>query len=436
MSSLWETTDFGATVRDFEFTRKAARQIGAVVYSAAFEDMDSDTIFQYLMRGMELVSFKDYLKRYLYERAQIDIPFREVTDDVYRQIIMDSFKENAAPHSFEPVTKKWSVIVKRWLTQDSVRRQTIFLLGFGLRMKPEDVSEFLTKVLKEEDFRLSDPEELIYRYCFANDLRYSSAQELLKKYEALSAQSGENTLEAAKRSQKQGGLFQKLLERRENKRKEPAGFGKNGQEDGQERITVNSEEDLMRVLSQIHRDRQEENRDDAAYIQCMGLSDRVKQIIAGIYQKDEEEKGTGKIWTARDISSADMEKIICSGIPVNSSGNLQKMSASLLNSHFRQRRFSRQRMDSLEKRTLPVERFDLITLLFFIYSQEWEDEEPELRCRAYIDEMNDILRTCGMIELYPVNPYEAFILMCLLAECPLAVYSDIWEMSYTEEPEQ
>ena len=93
-------------------------------------------------------------------------------------------------------------------------------------------------------------------------------------------------------------------------------------------------------------------------------------------------------------------------------------------------------MDSLEKRTLPVERFDLITLLFFIYSQEWENEEPELRCRAYIDEMNDILRTCGMIELYPVNPYEAFILMCLLAECPLAVYSDIWEMSYTKEPEQ
>ena len=105
MRSLWETTDFGKTIRDFEFTRKAVRQIGSVVYSADFEDQDSDTIFMYLLQGMELVSFKDYLKRYLYERGGIDMPFREVPDDMYRRMIMDAFQDNNAPHSFEPVTK-------------------------------------------------------------------------------------------------------------------------------------------------------------------------------------------------------------------------------------------------------------------------------------------------------------------------------------------
>ena len=35
--------------------------------------------------------------------------------------------------------------------------------------------------------------------------------------------------------------------------------------------------------------------------------------------------------------------------------------------------------------------------------------------------------------IYIVNPYECFILMCLLTDCPLAVFSEIWEMSYEAE---
>ena len=116
----------------------------------------------------------------------------------------------------------------------------------------------------------------------------------------------------------------------------------------------------------------------------MALLSRTKEIIARIWQEDEDEEKTGKTIRPEDISSGDIEKVICSGIPVNGSGNLQKMSASLLSSHFEQRRFSRQRIDSLEKKKFPVERFDLITLLFFIYSQDYEEQEPEIRCRAFI----------------------------------------------------
>jgi len=38
-----------------------------------------------------------------------------------------------------------------------------------------------------------------------------------------------------------------------------------------------------------------------------------------------------------------------------------------------------------------------------------------------------------MSEIYIVNPYECFLLMCLLTDCPLAVFADIWEMSYEED---
>ena len=43
-----------------------------------------------------------------------------------------------------------------------------------------------------------------------------------------------------------------------------------------------------------------------------------------------------------------------------------------------------------------------------------------------------ILKKCGMSEIYIVNPYECFLLMCLLTDCPLAVFSEIWEKSYEE----
>ena len=49
-----------------------------------------------------------------------------------------------------------------------------------------------------------------------------------------------------------------------------------------------------------------------------------------MYQEDEEENGGKKIWKPENISASDLEKVICSGIPINKMGNLKKMSASIL----------------------------------------------------------------------------------------------------------
>ena len=54
----------------------------------------------------------------------------------------------------------------------------------------------------------------------------------------------------------------------------------------------------------------------------------------------------------------------------------------------------------------------------------------------FLDEIQEILARCGMGEIYIVNPYECFILMCLLTDCPLAVFSEIWEKSYEEGEEK
>ena len=173
-----------------------------------------------------------------------------------------------------------------------------------------------------------------------------------------------------------------------------------------------------------------------AFQEFMILLERARKIIAAMYQQDEEENGGKKIWKPENISASDLEKVICSGIPINKMGNLKKMSASILAKHFSQKRFSRQRINNILNHKFPVERFDLITLEFFVISQEMADDDPYTRYRHFLDEIQEILARCGMGEIYIVNPYECFILMCLLTDCPLAVFSEIWEKSYEEGEEK
>ena len=80
MKNRMQDLDFEQTVafdrvEDFEFTRKAVQRFRQVVSLEGFEDEDADVIFHYLYKEMELVSFGDHLKRYIYERAGLEEPF-------------------------------------------------------------------------------------------------------------------------------------------------------------------------------------------------------------------------------------------------------------------------------------------------------------------------------------------------------------------------
>ena len=152
MKNRMQDLDFEQTVafdkvQDYEFTRRAAQRFRQVVSLDSFEDEDADVIFHYLYKEMELVSFGDHLKRYIYERAELEEPFSEVPQEVYRGIILDSFKETFTPKSMNPTTTKLSALVNNWLNQASVKREKVFLIGFGLRMTAEGVPDLLTGVL-------------------------------------------------------------------------------------------------------------------------------------------------------------------------------------------------------------------------------------------------------------------------------------------------
>ncbi len=382
--NLWEEVDHKNSIRGTAFTVKAIRNINHVLEASDVEGISAEGIFEFLLTTMDIVSFKDYLKRYIYRRAGMEDTFAEVGDEVYKSIIMDTWKRNRAPYSFKPTTVPWSRIVSRWLTQDSVQRSTIFLIGFGLKMTSTDVSEFLKKVLKESDFDLNDPTELVYWYCFQHGLPYAKALDLLQHEPVY-----------------------------ENKIITP----------DQLRMERN-DDDFLVCLTACREKANSEHREEERYKVFQTLYRDCKQAIADLYDTEKHPD---------EIGASDIEKTLYDdGIPITIGGNRQKMSKSKLNQCFNHKRVTRQRLDSLIKGKQEVTRYDLITLQFLISSQ-MEDEEPELRCQYFLEDVNYLLEKCGMMKLYPANPYEAFMVICLMTEDPLFTFYDVWKLSYDEK---
>lgn len=133
-----------------------------------------------------------------------------------------------------------------------------------------------------------------------------------------------------------------------------------------------------------------------------------------------------------DINPSRMESILYSGVAVTDNGNL--MSFAKLKEQFKSKRLSRARINGILGGK-PIERFDLITLIFLIYALDEEKltKSAPARFNEFVDETNDLLIEAGMIELYPVNPYEAFVMMCVVSEDLLDTFAGVWEKSYDEE---
>ena len=394
----WLDFDPDQTIRDFDYTRRAAANMNRIIDSSEFEDMDADMIFRYLAKEMEIVSFPDYLKRYIYEKLELPVPFASVDDAEYLRIISQSFSDNSAPYSLKPTTTKKTAMIRLWLTQPGASRSTVFALGFGLKMAVEEVSEFLTKVLKEADFDFRDPEETVYWYCFKKRLPYAAALRLLSQSRRLPPDA----------------LTRKKWE----------AFA------AAPSLYLLSEENLLLYLSFLYAGNEAGKRQSAALAEFSALYERCREVVAQMFNEEALIVEQKKVWKPEDIRPADLEKVLCSGIPINGKNNLTAMSASLFGSLFRNRRMSRQRIGGILSGAHPVERFDLITLLFFIYARTVEPDWPAERYLQYIDAINEILGRCQMLDIYPANPYEAFVLMCIVTDDPLDVYAQVWEMSF------
>ena len=141
------------TIRPQNFTLTAMKEFYDTIESDQFQGASEDTIYKYLTNIMEIVSFKDFLRRYIYEYAGIKENFNQVTN--YLELLLEIFARNDCydPNDVEE-KKKLKKKANRWLTSESVKRENMFYIGFGLDMNDKQISEFLTLVLKEPDLIL------------------------------------------------------------------------------------------------------------------------------------------------------------------------------------------------------------------------------------------------------------------------------------------
>ena len=393
----WLDFSLEKTLRDYDFTGRAVHGMQRIINAEDFADMDAKKIFAYLSNEMEIVLFPDFLKRYLYEKSGIEAPFSQVTDDTYMDILQASFEANRAPHSFHASSRRQRAAFRDWLTKESVRRSTVFLLGFGLRMPPEDVSRFLTKVLKEADFDFRDPQELIFWYCYRNGSSYASAVQLLEMYEEI-------------------GIRELPGKQWEAWQAHPEAF-------------LMDRQNFAAYLSALKAKRMEDNRKQRHFQE---LLDRCLTMISEIYGEELMHMEDAGIRREKKVGISDLEHILYSGIPLDSNGNMQKLTASRFHSLFREKRLTRQRISSILKGKSSVDRYDLLTLLFFLHASAAEPDWPTDRYLQFVEKANELLEDCDMYGIYPVNPYESFLLMCMITEYPLAVFAEVWERSFED----
>jgi len=405
-----------------------------------YANHDANLIFDQLQRNLRAIPFCDYLKRYIYQKSGMSGNYEDIPLDEYRSILKESFRDNDTPPSFIPTTARFSSLAKNWLTQHTVNRKVVFLLGFGLRMSVEDVNEFLVKALHEQEMNPKNPFEVICWYCYRNRLGYPKFEKLWRIHCENSPDSLDMSLLY---SEQTVGIRSDLMSIHDDAAL-IAHLSKFKTSANKTRFSVTARKWFNRLFKET-RELVAQLYNQAEDDENSLLAGRYREKLANnsrMYDFEKAEKikkmiDGKRVFTADDITESDIEHIIYSAVPVDRHGNLTPAKASKLNDQFMGRRFSRQRMNDIltsDESGAEIDRFDLITLNFFIHSQK-VDQEPNAK-RRYIDFLNStnkMLTECSMGELYIANPYECFLMMCILSDDPLGTYADVWEMSYLQE---
>ena len=417
-----------------DFTLRSEENFYEAADLDSFRDQDADIIYAHLVKQMRLIPFGDYLRRYIYMQAGYDDNFEQIDLREFQTIIVEAFRESGTPPSFTPTTAKLSTLAKNWLTQTSVSRSVIFLLGFGLGMTVADVSTFLVNVQRERDFDFKDPFEIICWYCLKNRLNYHCFNELWSEYLALEPADDDEFF-----SSQTMGIRDNFF-------------------------NVKEKETLMEMLRRLKFSTAHRRISVTAKRYFDNLYLAAREAVAKQFNLDEEERTKAKVteyldrtenserlsreeklsavakirseqrvWSANEITEGDVEKFICCGVPMDNNGNLKKFSASTLAKHFSSKRLSRQHLREINQGKADIDRFDLITLNFFVISQDDGITNNQKRFAAFLDSTNKMLNACAMGELYIANPYECFLLLCSLSDYPLGAYADVLEKSFEEE---
>lgn len=420
-----------------DFTERAYDSMYDIVDDVNFREHDAELIYKALASRLKAIPFGNYLKRYIYKKAGLDGKYDEIPIKEYQNIIRDSFADNHTPASFTQVSSKLSALSKNWLTQKTVKRNVVFLLGFGLNMSLEDVNDFLTKALRESKINFKDPFEIICWYCYKNNYNYLKFEKLWQAYSEMPP----GRLDVGRVYSEGTVGFRNFAQGICDDLTLLSHLSKLKTIDNVSRISATARKSFINLYDcardlvvDIYNSVEEEENQLAVEAYRQKLADNDRLFDCEKVNRIKAKRLEKRVFTRQDITPSDLEHVICAAVPTDRYGNLIPGKMSKLNEHFYGKRFSRQHINDILLSNAEVERFDLITLNFFIFSQKL-DVYPNNKARFILfeDSTNKILDECGMGSLYIPNPYECFVMMCVLSDDPLGTYADVCEISYEEE---
>lgn len=410
------------------FTYRALEHFYDVVDHPDFESDDYRMIYEILRRQLKKVCFGDYLKRFLYQQAGMTGSYADIPQKEYVDLICRTFDERYSPCAFKPTTATLRNLAKNWLEQQTVSRDTVLILGFGLGMSIDEVNDFFTKALQETRINPKDPHEVICWYCFSFGFGFAKYKQLMDLYVKRSA--GILSPNLLNSTVKMYNNLRKVTDEEQLLSylyQLPMHEGSIRQSyDGRkqfDKLYMQTCEHVARIMTEAEQDSSHIMYERAA---DAPLRDNgVRKVTDGGNVK--------KKYTAEDVSQRDIEQILYAAIPSDGkgNGNLKSMKESGLYSRFGTKRLTRQHINQILTGKEPVTRYDLLTLHFFVFSQR--DDLPCIitkRMQMYLESAGFMLAESGMGEYYIANPYECFLLMCVVSQDPLGTFSDVWEASY------
>jgi len=417
---------------NINFTENARKLMNDTINLEDFKDKDSDYIFDVLKENLKKIPFGDYLKRYLHKKSEMNGDYKNIDIENYKTMIINCFRENNTPFSFDKTADiRINNLTRNWLSQVSVSRQVIFLLGFGLKMSLEDVSiEFLFKAQGEQDFNFKDPMEIIYWYCFKNEFGFPKMLELKEMFNNLPTKKNNNIY--IKRTYDIRSNFHEIYDNNIQFMNYLADFKTSVKNNVYGVTAYNYFCDLYfkcrEIIADIYNRQEEKNlkKEIDNYMRKNKDSYRLsKEAKETHINKMREEI---KRWTIDDITDGEFEKFLYKGTSIDDVGKLPKFSDMDLSPHFTGKILNRQRLWKIKNKEVLIDRFDLLTLQFllFAFDKNYKNiKDNNRRFDDFIETTNKILNECSMGELYVANTYECFLLMCIISNYPFYAFTEV-----------
>ena len=379
------------TFRSRVAARKALRTEG-------YDENGAQTIIDTLLKSCGELCFGDFLKRYLYRKAEMTEPYETIPSEAFQKMILEEFAGRHVPAHFIPSSASLRKLSGNWLHQKTVSRSVVLLLGFGLGMPLEDVELFLTKGLLETGLSPKDPFEVICWYCYRYGLGYFVFSDLWQRYISIPNE----MLCYVALGEKTGRLRK-------------------------QRALIRDEDGLMHYLSRLP---QQAEPQKTQSITARERFDRMwteaRRLCAQMISDQDA------VIRETQVNAADIESILYAAVPRDRHGNLLPAHCAKLSGVFSGKRLTRQRVSDIFSGNTAITRYDLMTISFLIVSLRKDYSSPGQRERAFHQETNAILDACGMHPIYPANPYETFLELSILTEDPLCTFSDVFELCYAD----